>query len=190
MMRAIRILCLLGVITVLCPTHRALMAASPCAQVGLPVVIDVVPVPPSVDAWISDYYDSPLLELPQLAVGSDVTFSASFRGSPPLTFQWRRNGSPLAGQTNEFLRLVNLEKGDSGNYTVRARNEYGMSTSAPLPIEVVIEPPYFGLVPGTREATVGVTSAMRSLAGGSPDILYQCVLREWICRAKPIPRFF
>ncbi|HKX63005.1 MAG TPA: immunoglobulin domain-containing protein, partial [Verrucomicrobiae bacterium] len=140
---------------------------------SLPVVIDVVPVPPSVDVWISEYYDSPLLELPQLAVGSDVTFSASFRGSPPLTFQWRRNGSPLAGQTNETLRLVDLEKSHSGQYTLRVHNEYGTATSAPVSIEVVIEAPYFGLVPGTQEATVGVTSAMRSLAGGSPDILYQ-----------------
>ena len=67
------------------------------------------------------------------AVGSFVSFSVSAVGSEPFTYQWRRDGINLAGQTASTL-TVEVQPANEGNYTVVVSNPYGLaiSTSASL----------------------------------------------------------
>lgn len=57
-------------------------------------------------------------------------------GTPPLSYQWRKNGQPLAGQTAATLSLNNVQSGDAGTYTVVVSNSAGQLTSNPATLSV------------------------------------------------------
>ena len=62
-------------------------------------------------------------------IGGTASFSAVAAGTAPITYQWSKNGVPVAGATSSTLNLVNVQSGDSGNYTVTASNSVGGVTS-------------------------------------------------------------
>jgi len=68
-------------------------------------------------------------------VGSEVTFTASFVGGVPMTFQWRKDAGSgpvdIPGATNASLTIGNLQISDSGAYSVVAANEFGSAASTP-----------------------------------------------------------
>jgi len=71
--------------------------------------------------------------LPRQAVdaGTDVVFHVPTAGQPPLTYQWRFNGTDLPGQTNPVLTLPEVTLSRQGFYSVRVRNEFGPADSPP-----------------------------------------------------------
>jgi len=68
--------------------------------------------------------------------GTTVTFSVTAVGSPPLAYQWRRNGSDLtdggnvSGATTSALTLANVSEADAASYDVVVSG-YGSVTSTP-----------------------------------------------------------
>jgi hypothetical protein len=81
------------------------------------------------------------------AAGTTVTFTVTATGSPPLNYQWRRNGANIAAATSATLTLSSVTAADSGVYSVRVWNDYGsvVSTWADL---VVLADPANGNPPG------------------------------------------
>ena len=81
-----------------------------------------------------------------LPTGTNVTFSVSALGSPPLGYQWRRNGANLAdagrisGSTTTNLTIANLATSDTGSYTVVVTNTYTAVTSQVATLNVYIAP--------------------------------------------------
>ncbi|MGD0258503.1 MAG: immunoglobulin domain-containing protein [Verrucomicrobiota bacterium] len=73
---------------------------------------------------------------------SDVIFSVMATGTPPLSYQWRRNGVDLAdfdnvaGATTATLELVGVADNDAGRYTVVVSNEGGAVTSSVAPLAI------------------------------------------------------
>ena len=67
--------------------------------------------------------------LSQVSDGSSVVFYAFASGSPPISFQWYFNGSPLDGKTNGSLAIPEPHTTDAGNYFVLASSPYGSVTS-------------------------------------------------------------
>lgn len=61
--------------------------------------------------------------------GASVTFSASASGTPAPTFQWTKDGAPLAGATQSQLVIAAVLPADAGNYAVVATNSSGTATS-------------------------------------------------------------
>jgi hypothetical protein len=61
--------------------------------------------------------------------GSLVTFTASFEGTLPISYQWQRDGMDLPGANSPTLTINNLQLGDSGNYQLVATNSLGASVS-------------------------------------------------------------
>ncbi len=62
--------------------------------------------------------------------GDSVTLSGYAIGVPPLSYQWRKNGTAIAGATTNSLSLTGLNASTSGNYTLVVTNVYGSATSA------------------------------------------------------------
>ncbi len=74
-------------------------------------------------------------------VGVPQTFTAGVSGQSPLTLQWLKNGTPLAGANSPVLRLASLRLSDAGSYTLVASNTVaGAVTSAPAVLTVASEP--------------------------------------------------
>ncbi|MDP3070224.1 MAG: immunoglobulin domain-containing protein [Opitutaceae bacterium] len=63
--------------------------------------------------------------------GATLTLGVAATGSPPPTFQWRKDGVALAGATQTTLTITNLQSASAGAYTVVVTNSGGSVTSAP-----------------------------------------------------------
>jgi uncharacterized delta-60 repeat protein len=63
--------------------------------------------------------------------GGSVTFQVVAAGASPLNYQWRKDGVPLAGQSNASLTLTNLQWSDRGWFDVALANVCGSVASAP-----------------------------------------------------------
>src|ERR1044071_8588420 len=63
-----------------------------------------------------------------ITVGGIVTFSAKARGTPPLSYQWGFNGSPLATATDSDLILDDVQLRQAGNYSITVTNVAGSVT--------------------------------------------------------------
>lgn len=72
--------------------------------------------------------------------GTTATFTVGAAGSPPLSYQWRFNGAPLADATASSLTLANVSANDAGDYTVVVSNGSGTVTSD-VAILTVLRPP-------------------------------------------------
>ena len=64
------------------------------------------------------------------AVGSNITFTVTAAGTPPLSYQWRLNGTNIAGATGTSLTLSNVQPDQAGNYAVQVTNAYGSTISS------------------------------------------------------------
>ena len=62
-------------------------------------------------------------------VGSTVAFSVAASGTPPLTYQWRWNGTNLAGANSATLTLPDVQLAQSGAYSAVVSNGSGRATS-------------------------------------------------------------
>jgi hypothetical protein len=81
-----------------------------------------------------------------VAIGSAVTFSTLIEGSPTITQQWYRNGSPItnAVSTNTTLTLTNVSYADAigKTYQVVAVNGSGSTTSLVATLTVTPQPAF------------------------------------------------
>jgi len=71
-------------------------------------------------------------------VGQQMAFSAAAEGTPPLTWQWLKNGVAIAGATNASYTIASAATTDSGTYRARATNSAGSAESNALTINVVV----------------------------------------------------
>jgi hypothetical protein len=75
-----------------------------------------------------------------VAVGQSVTFKVGATGSSPLAFQWRRNGTPIAGATAASYTRSNVQLLDDGaGFDVVVTNAFGRATSTTAHLTVLQE---------------------------------------------------
>jgi alpha-tubulin suppressor-like RCC1 family protein len=80
-----------------------------------------------------------------VASGGNASFSVVATGSN-LVYQWRKDGTPIAGQTNASLNLTNVQASDASSYTVVVSNLVNGTainglTSSPATLTVTAAPP-------------------------------------------------
>jgi len=61
--------------------------------------------------------------------GETAAFSVTVTGSSPLSFQWRRNGQPVAGGSSRTLTLVSVSESLAGTYDCAVTNPCGQAIS-------------------------------------------------------------
>ncbi len=104
--------------------------------------------------------------------GRTVTFSAAATGSPPLSYQWQKNGSPLAdgsgisGATTDSLTITGATAANAGDYTLVATNSGGSDTSDAATLAIAPAPTAGSLA--ETIATGGAVAHWRLNEGGSP----------------------
>jgi hypothetical protein len=81
-----------------------------------------------------------------VAVGAYYNFSVVAAGTPPLRYQWYKNGMEIAGASNRTLTLRSVEFADAGIYTVRVENEVGIVWSLGAKLIVTSSVPEGGQV--------------------------------------------
>jgi hypothetical protein len=104
--------------------------------------------------------------------GANVAFSASASGTPAPTYQWRKDGAPLAGQTASTLDLMNVQSADAGVYDVIASNGAGSVTSLVAQLTVKL-PPTIVQQPKDQAATPGSSVQFDVVASGGGPYTYQ-----------------
>jgi hypothetical protein len=57
-----------------------------------------------------------------VATGTSVTFSVTAQGTPTLTYQWRKNTTPISGATNATFTISSTVPGDTSTYNVVVTN--------------------------------------------------------------------
>lgn len=60
-----------------------------------------------------------------VALGSTVTFSVEATGTAPLSYQWYRGATPIAGATSATYTLANAQSADAGIYAVAVTDAGG-----------------------------------------------------------------
>jgi hypothetical protein len=128
--------------------------------------------------------------LSQSAVFPDpVVFRITARGNPPLSYQWRKDGVPIAnvsgkieGATTPTMTIYYWSLNDEGNYDCQVTNPYGVTTSdeavltvpgngttgAPIVLTKILLPPE--PVPGLPGATF--TSFGSSIQAATSDVSF------------------
>lgn len=91
--------------------------------------------------------------------GSNVTFTASVTGLPPITYQWYYNQTnAISGATNASYTLVALTDASVGTYTVIAQNAYNALTNFAVVSSVLHTAPPIMALNGVNPVTVLLNS--------------------------------
>ena len=72
---------------------------------------------------------SPSFNSQSVFEGASATFTITATGDAPLSYQWRRDGAELPGQTNKTLRIGAAQPSDEGSYDALVSNASGSVTS-------------------------------------------------------------
>jgi sugar lactone lactonase YvrE len=94
-----------------------------------------------------------------VAPGGTATFSAPAPGYQPMSYQWFKDGVPLAGENSASLTISQVQAADLGTYTLVATNASGSATSNPAALTFL-------------SAANRITNfAIRSNAGNGPQTI-------------------
>ena len=102
-------------------------------------------------------------------VGDTLTLSVDAGGTPPLSFQWRKDGVLIPGAVSSTFIRSNLGASDSGNYEVMISNEQGSVTSQQAAVSVQsLAPPLISQDPQSRVLYQGglVNLTVQASGGG------------------------
>jgi len=116
-------------------------------------------------------------------VSGTAVFTVAAGGAPPLSYQWKWDGTNIAGATSTSLTLTNVQMSQAGTYSVRVTNAAGSTNSSNAILTVTSEacvPPPSGMVSwwaseGTADDSAG--RANGALYGGvtyAPGKVGQC----------------
>ncbi|MBU3660613.1 MAG: BspA family leucine-rich repeat surface protein [Flavobacteriales bacterium] len=104
--------------------------------------------------------------------GTTANFNVAATGTGTLTYQWKKDGNDIVGETNTTLTLANLVAANAGNYTVVVTGECNAVTSTVAnlvvnPLTVITTQP----VGATNCA--GTSVAFNVVATGTGTLTYQ-----------------
>ena len=119
-----------------------------------------------------------ILTAPQsttVTAGAPVTFTASANGTAPLSYQWSKDGIPLAGATGTQYAIPLVRAADAGSYTWTVTNGSGSVTSAAavLTVNAAQVAPTIVSPPQAVAAAPGAAAGFAVVAIGSDPLAYQ-----------------
>jgi M6 family metalloprotease-like protein len=104
--------------------------------------------------------------------GQSVTFSVATSGTPPLGYQWYKDGPPIWGAVSSSYSIDSLDLADAGAYRVVVSNSCG-SVASDLAILTVLSAPSITQQPAGGTVPVPEPAVLSTLATGGGTLTYQ-----------------
>lgn len=111
-----------------------------------------------------------------VTAGQAASFSVSAAGTAPLTYQWQKNGTVLAGATSATYTTATTTISDNGaQFSVIVSNSSGSVTSstATLTVNAAAVVPTITTQPASATVTAGQTASFSVVAAGTAPLSYQ-----------------
>ncbi|HAV64470.1 MAG TPA: hypothetical protein DCY13_19140, partial [Verrucomicrobiales bacterium] len=129
---------------------------------------------------------SPLTQTSQpqsqtVVAGSNVSFSVGASSVAPIQYQWKFNGSAIAGATNATLTLASVTSAHAGKYKVEVGNGSQNFTSAEAILTVNV-PVTITSPPASRAVITDDSTSFNVSVAGTPPFTYQ-----WLFNGNPLP---
>ena len=124
--------------------------------------LDVVDVPPLITQQPNPVKTDP---------GTRVRFEVTAYGTPPLTYQWYKNGKELGGQTGTSMILEVVSQDNEGQYSVEVSNTVRSVTSNKVGLWVN-DPPLILKDLANVSMPPGQTAEFEVLASGTSPLKY------------------
>jgi hypothetical protein len=101
--------------------------------------------------------------------GQTATFTVVAKGTPPITYQWRKNGVNIPGATSSSFTTLAATALDNGvTFDVLVTNLVSAKTSIPVTLTVNAPPSITG-PPASQTVSIGQTATfMVAVTGGTP----------------------
>ncbi|PWU11411.1 MAG: hypothetical protein C5B50_23380 [Verrucomicrobia bacterium] len=106
-----------------------------------------------------------------VAQGNDAIFTVGASGTPPVGYQWKHDGTNIAGATSSSLVLTNVQSSQAGTYAVVVTNASASIPSANAVLNVVV-PPTITSSPSDQTVSVGDNVSFNVAASGTPPLAY------------------
>jgi hypothetical protein len=105
--------------------------------------------------------------------GGFAWFMVAAVGTPPLYYQWQKDGAVIPGETN-FWFFPTVTTNDTGNYSMVISNSTGFIVSSNALLTVLPPaPPFFTYQPASATAYVGQSIYLSGNVDGSPPFAFQ-----------------
>jgi acetyl esterase/lipase len=115
------------------------------------------------------------------ASGNSILLQVTASGSPSPTYQWRKEGSPVSGQTAAVYTINSAATTDSGSYEVVVANSSGSVTSSIAVLLITNAAPSITVPPQNQTISAGGIATFSLTASGSLPLAYQ-----WLRNSSPI----
>jgi endonuclease/exonuclease/phosphatase family metal-dependent hydrolase len=143
--------------------NYAVVITNSSGSVTSSAAILIVGIPPSITNQPSSTNADP---------GDSVSFSVGATGDPAPAYQWRFNGTSIAGATASTLMRTNVQAADTGGYTVVATNVAGAVTSSVATL-ALNNAPSITSQPQNQTISVGQAALFSVAAAGTAPLSYQ-----------------
>ena len=104
--------------------------------------------------------------------GDPVTFSVTATGTPPLTYQWTKNGTNIPGALTNVFLIAHAQTNDAGSYAVTVSNAADSATTKAVKLTVNVPPTILTQPLGITVVENG-TASFQVEATGAPPLSYQ-----------------
>ena len=130
------------------------------------LTVNAAPVAPSISAQPQNI---------SVTVGSAATFTVTANGAAPLSYQWQKGGTAIAGATSASYAIASAQTTDAGSYLVVVSNSAGSVTSsvATLTVNAAAMAPSITTEPQSATVTVGNSASFIVTATGTAPLSYQ-----------------
>jgi len=111
-----------------------------------------------------------------VTAGQTASFNVAATGTPPLSYQWQKNGVNIAGATSASYTTPSTTLSDNGTtFRCIVSNSIGSATSNTATLTVLQQPsgPVITIHPISQTVTVGQTATFSVSATGTAPLSYQ-----------------
>jgi hypothetical protein len=136
-------------------------------DIGVPYIEMIEPKPPVPPSIVTQPTGA------TIPLGNQLSLSVMVSGDYPMSYQWYKGATLLAGKTDSSLNILTVADSDAGSYTVKVSNSGGSVTSSAAVVVVgPAAPPTILYQPMAQTINVGTTLSLYVNAQGAPTLSY------------------